>query len=155
MRLHFLIVVAICLAWARALLAADPAPANSDVKYLKLMARHADVADVIVNSVEGKPVDGRLLLKPLLRGEHMAMLELHYQPGTRAPLHVHTHESLIYVVSGQVRTRIGEDVYILGPGDVARHPAGVLHSVEALLESTVLEIKSPPPDVTRVLGTSK
>ena len=85
----------------------------------------------------------------------MTMLELHYQAGTQAPLHTHTHESLIYVVSGRVRTQIGDDAFVLGPGDVARHPAGVLHSVEALDESTVIEVKSPPPDMTNLISTQK
>ena len=82
----------------------------------------------------------------------MTILELHYQPGTKAPLHTHTHESLVYVVSGRVKTWIGDDVFVLGPGDVARHPPGVLHTVEALVESTIIEIKSPPPDISALFG---
>ena len=134
---------------------ADTGAANSAATSLNLVARHAEVADVIVTSIEGKPMHGQLVLKPLLRGEQMTMLELHYQPGTKAPLHTHTHESLIYVVSGRVRTWIGDDVYLLGPGDVARHPPGVLHTVEALVESTIIEVKSPAPDITQFMGTSK
>jgi quercetin dioxygenase-like cupin family protein len=110
---------------------------------------------MIVSSIEGKPMHGQLLLKPLMRGDQMTMLELHFEPGAKAPLHIHTHESLIYVVSGQVKTWIGDDVYILGPGDVARHPVGVLHTVEALVASTILEVKSPAPDITRFIGTSE
>ena len=134
---------------------AEPGAAHSAAPSLNLIARHSEVADVIVSSIEGKPVHGQLVLKPLLRGEQMTMLELHYQPGTKAPPHKHTHESLIYVVSGRVRTWIGDDVYVLGPGDVARHPPGVLHTVEALVESTIIEVKSPAPDITQFIGTSK
>ena len=85
----------------------------------------------------------------------MTILELHYQAGAKAPLHTHTHESLIYVVSGRIKTWIGDDVFVLGPGDVARHPAGVLHTVEALEESTIVEVKSPAPDITTFIGTRK
>jgi quercetin dioxygenase-like cupin family protein len=120
-----------------------------------LVARHAEIADVVVSSIEGKPVEGELLVKPLLRGARMTMLELHYRAGTKAPLHTHTHESLIYIVSGRVRTQIGNDVFVLGPGDAARHPPGVLHAVEALEESTVIEVKSPPPDMTTVISIQK
>ena len=98
---------------------------------------------------------GQLLLKPLLKGDQMTMLELHFQAGAKSPVHTHTHESLIYVVSGRVKTWIGDQVYVLGPGDAARHPKGVQHTVEALVESTVLEIKSPAPDIAHFLGTSK
>lgn len=119
-----------------------------------LIARHSEVADVPVSSVEGKPVEGKLLMKPMLMGEQMTLLELHYRAGTKAPIHIHTHESVIYVVSGKVKTSIGDAVYILGPGDAARHPQGVPHAVEALVDSTIIEVKSPAPDITRFLGTA-
>ena len=127
--------------------AANTTVADSPAKKLVIVSRHADVAGVVVSSIEGKPMHGTLVLKPMLKGEQMTLLELHYQPGTKAPLHTHSHESIIYVVSGRVRTWIGDDVYDLGPGDVARHPAGPLHTVEALVESTIIEIKSPAPDI--------
>ena len=135
--------------------AAATAATDSAAASLALVARHAEVADVVVTSIEGKPMHGQLVLKPLLRGEQMTMLELHYQPGAKAPLHTHTHESLIYVVSGHVKTWIGDEVYILGPGDVARHPAGVLHTVEALVESTIVEVKSPAPDIANFIVTGR
>ena len=147
--------VYIALAIPASLSGVEPGPVLSATSTPNLVARHAEVADVVVSSIEGKPVHGQLLVKPLLRGEQMTMLELHYQPGTKASLHAHTHESLIYVVSGQVKTWIGSDVFVLGPGDVARHPPGVLHTVEALVESTIIEVKSPPPDIATLTGTHK
>ena len=91
---------------------------------------------------------GQLVLRPMLKGEQMTLLELQYQAGAKAPLHTHMHESVIYVIGGRVKTWIGDDVYVLGPGDVARHPPGVLHTVEALEESKIVEVKSPAPDIT-------
>jgi quercetin dioxygenase-like cupin family protein len=126
------------------------APVSSDA----LIARHADVPEVPLSSVEGKPVDGKLVMKPMLKGEQMTLLELHYQKGAKAPIHTHSHESVIYVVSGKVKTSIGDAVYILEPGDAARHPKGVPHAVEALVESTIIEVKSPAPDISRFLGTA-
>ena len=35
----------------------------------------------------------------------------------------------------------------LEPGDVARHPAGVMHSVEAIDHSVMIEVKAPAPDI--------
>jgi quercetin dioxygenase-like cupin family protein len=141
--------IALCIAsiGAASLPVANTTTADSAAKKLVIVSRNAEVAGVVVSSIEGKPMHGTLLLKPMLKGEQMTLLELHYQPGAKAPLHTHSHESIIYVVSGRVRTWIGDDVYDLGPGDVARHPTGVLHTVEALVESTVIEIKSPAPDI--------
>ena len=120
-----------------------------------IVSKNADVASLVVTSIEDKPVSGSLLLKPLIRGSQMTLLELQYQPGTNAPIHVHAHESLVYVVKGLVKTTIGNEVYVLGAGDVGCHPQGVPHTVEAVEESTVIEIKSPAPDLAQFLGTHK
>jgi quercetin dioxygenase-like cupin family protein len=80
------------------------------------------------------------------------LLEVHLQRGVASATHVHAHESLLYVVSGKVKTIVGGEVVILGPGDAGRHPAEVPHSVEALEETLFVEIKSPAPDIAKVLG---
>jgi len=120
-----------------------------------IVSKNADVASLVVTSIEDKPVSGSLVLKPLIRGKQMTLLELHYQPGTNAPIHVHAHESLVYVVKGLVKTTVGNEVYVLGAGDVGCHPQGVPHTVEAIEESIVIEIKSPAPDLAQFLGTHK
>lgn len=120
-----------------------------------IVSKNANVASLVVTSIEDKPVSGSLLLKPLIRGDQMTLLELHYQPGTNAPIHVHAHESLVYVVKGLVKTTVGNEVYVLGAGDVGCHPQGVAHTVEAIEESIVIEIKSPAPDLAQFLGTHK
>jgi quercetin dioxygenase-like cupin family protein len=95
---------------------------------------------------------GDLIVKPLIKGDEMTCLEIHYTPGVGAPLHVHSHESLAYVVKGKVKMTVGKEEYILGPGDVCRHPKGVPHGVEGIEESIVVEIKSPAPDISSFLG---
>ena len=44
---------------------------------------------------------------------------------SRRPLHTHTHESIAYVVKGKVKSTVGSEEFIMGPGDVCRHPKGV------------------------------
>lgn len=119
-----------------------------------ILSRNAEVKHVAVRSIEGaRCYGGELLVKPLIKGDEMTLLEIRYAPGVGAPPHVHQHESLIYVVRGKVKSRVGEKEYILGPGDVCRHPQGVPHSVEALEESLVVEVKAPAPDVAKFLGS--
>jgi quercetin dioxygenase-like cupin family protein len=121
-----------------------------------IKARNSDVATVAVSAVEGKPTyGGDLLVKPLIKGDEMTFLEIHYAAGVGTPLHTHTHESIAYVVKGRVKSTVDAEEFILGPGDVCRHPAGVLHGLEALEESTVVEIKSPAPDIGAFLATRK
>jgi unsaturated pyranuronate lyase len=113
-----------------------------------LSSRNGDVEAIRVTSVEGKPTyGGELLVKPLINGDEMTFLEIHYAPGVGAPLHTHTHESIAYVVKGKVKSTVGSEEFIMGPGDVCRHPKGVLHGLEAIEESIVVEVKSPAPDI--------
>ncbi|HXG52298.1 MAG TPA: cupin domain-containing protein [candidate division Zixibacteria bacterium] len=118
-----------------------------------ILSRNADVRALTVKTIEGKPMRGELLVKPLIKGDEMTLLEIHYEPGVGAPLHVHSHESLAYVVKGKVKMTVGQEEYILGPGDVCRHPQGVPHAVEGLENSIVVEIKSPAPEIASFLGT--
>ena len=118
-----------------------------------ILSKNSDVKGLNVKAIEGKPMyGGDLLVKPLIKGDQMTLLEIHYTPGVGAPLHVHDHESLAYVVKGRVKMTVGKEVYTLGPGDVCRHPQGVPHGVEGIEESIVVEIKSPAPDITAFLG---
>lgn len=119
-----------------------------------ILSRNADVKAVNVKAIEGERIyGGNLLVKPLIKGDEMTFLEIHYTPGVGAPLHVHTHESLAYVVKGKVKMTVGSEVYVLGPGDVCRHPKGVLHGVEALEASVMVEIKSPAPEIGNFFAT--
>ncbi|HYJ14893.1 MAG TPA: cupin domain-containing protein [Candidatus Limnocylindria bacterium] len=118
-----------------------------------ILSKNADVDAIIVKAIEGKPMyGGDLRVKPLITGEQMTFLEIYYTPGVGAPLHVHNHESLAYVVKGKVKMIVGKEEFILGPGDVCRHPKGVPHGVEGIEESIVVEIKSPAPELGSFLG---
>jgi len=151
-----LLVVTVCVACTvSASQSMRGSAADSTSPTGNFVTRHADVPDVVVTSIEGREMHGHLGVKPLMKGEHMLVLELHYDAGAKAPIHTHSHESVVYVVSGRVKTWVGDAVYVLGPGDVARHPAGVPHTVEALVQSTVLEVKSPAPDLTQLIGTPR
>jgi quercetin dioxygenase-like cupin family protein len=113
-----------------------------------IKSRNADVEAVAVSAVEGKPMyGGDMLVKPLIKGDEMTFLEIHYAAGVGAPLHTHTHESIAYVVKGKVKSTVGSDEFIMGSGDVCRHPKGVLHGLEAIEDSVVVEIKSPAPEI--------
>ncbi len=121
-----------------------------------IAAKNADVETVAVNAVEGKPTyGGDILMKPLMKGDEMTFLEIHYAAGVGTPPHTHTHESLAYVVKGKVKSTVDGQEFIMGPGDVCRHPKGVLHGLEALEESVVVEIKSPAPDIAAFMATRR
>lgn len=121
-----------------------------------LAARNADVKAIEVTAVEGKAAyGGALLVKPLIKGDEMTFLEIRYAAGVGAPLHTHTHESIAYVVKGKVKSTVGGEEFIMGPGDVCRHPKGVLHGLEAIEDSIIVEVKSPAPDIAAFLATGR
>lgn len=114
-------------------------------------ARNRAVEALAINTIEGVPARGTFMIKPMLKGEHMSVLEVRLQRGVASEPHTHAHESMLYVVSGRLRNRTGGETVELGPGDVGCHPQGVPHSVEALEETVFVEIKSPAPDIAKVL----
>jgi quercetin dioxygenase-like cupin family protein len=121
-----------------------------------IKSKNADVEAVTISAIEGKPVyGGNIFVKPLIKGDEMTFLEIHYAAGVGAPLHTHTHESIAYVVKGKVKSTVGSEEFIMGPGDVCRHPAGVLHGLEAIEDSVVAEIKAPAPDIGAFLAIRK
>ena len=119
-----------------------------------LVAKSASVERRAISTVEGLRVRGQVGLKPMMGGEQMVMLEIHYPPGAGAPPHTHQHETLCYVVKGKVKVVIEGETHILEEGDACRHPQGVLHGIEGMEDATVLEIKSPAQALEQFLGTS-
>jgi quercetin dioxygenase-like cupin family protein len=114
----------------------------------------SDAKAIRINTLEGKPVyGGDLIVKPMMQGDEMTLLEIYYAAGVGTPLHSHRHESIVYVVSGKLKATIEDKVAIVGPGDVCRHPRGVLHGLEAIEDSVIVECKSPAPDMSAFMAS--
>ena len=117
------------------------------------LSKNTDVRERVCKSIEGLPVHGQVKVKAMLSGDQMTVLEVQYDAGAGGEPHAHQHESICYVVKGKVRMKVGDEEYILGPGDVCRHPKGVVHIVEGIEPSVTVEIKSPAQDIDKFLGT--
>jgi len=120
-----------------------------------IVARNMDVQHRTLKTVEGLPFRGEAGIKTLMQGNLMSMLEIHYPAGVGSPLHAHTHESLCYVVKGQVKVVVGEETFTLGAGDACRHPEGVPHRIEGVEDSMIVEIKAPAQHLDQFLGTTQ
>lgn len=119
-----------------------------------ILARNSEVEERVVKMIEGRPLQGDVRMKPLMGGDQMIMLEIRYPTGAGSPPHAHQHESLCYVVKGKVKFVVEDETFVVGAGDACRHPEGVTHSVEAIEDATILEIKSPAQPLEQFLGTS-
>jgi quercetin dioxygenase-like cupin family protein len=111
----------------------------------RTFANSVDVSPEKITSVEGVVEQGHLVVKKLLVGDDILMLEVFRGKGLVDPVHKHMdHESMGYLISGKLRLVIGGKEFIAGPGSAWVHPPGVEHFSEALEECHQLEIKSPP-----------
>ena len=117
-----------------------------------LVSESSKIGRKIIRTLEGLPVKGDVGVKSLMEGERMTLLEIHYPAGSASPVHSHNHESLCYVVEGKAKVVIGDESFILKSGDVCRHPEAVLHGIEAIEPTTVIEIKSPVQLLSQFLG---
>ena len=118
------------------------------------LVKNEDVKPVFIRRVEDVDTIGDVRTKPMLTGEQMTLLEIKYPPGAGAPPHVHSHETLCYVVEGRVRVIVGDEEFEMGQGDTCRHPMGVPHGIRGIEHATVLEIKSPAQPIAQFLKTS-
>lgn len=111
---------------------------------MRMVALGREVDPVELRRVEGQPVGKGSTVKELLVGKRGLLAEAIVEKGVTTPPHRHSHESLCYVIKGKIRVTIGDDSWLLGPGDAFLHPEGVFHTSEVLQDSTWIEFKSPP-----------
>jgi len=72
------------------------------------------------------------------------VLESTFEAGAELRAHSHPHEQITYVVSGELEIRLGDEAYILCPGDSLFVPGGVRHAAAARTESVAVDAFSPP-----------
>ncbi|MHC4218835.1 MAG: cupin domain-containing protein [Planctomycetota bacterium] len=89
-------------------------------------------------------------------GQRVMLSEVLLQKGCTVPTHAHENEQICCVLSGRLRFGLGaedsprrEEVEVEG-GEVLHLPSGVPHSAEALEESLVIDIFSPPSETTGI-----
>ncbi len=89
-------------------------------------------------------------------GSHMMMSEVHLHKGFRVATHHHANEQFAWVTSGRVRFGVGAEgsanrrEVTLTAGEVLHLPPNVPHSAEALEDSVVIDLFSPPSEKTGV-----
>ena len=88
-----------------------------------------------------------LLGRRLVTGERMMVAQVELTRGCIVPQHAHVHEQTTLVLEGRLRLKIGDDgaeSYDIGPGELICLPSNVPHAAEALEDTRVLDIFSPP-----------
>jgi quercetin dioxygenase-like cupin family protein len=82
-------------------------------------------------------------LKTLVYGDQSLLAQFRLEKGSRLPLHSHSQEQTGYLVAGQIRLSIGDDIVDVEPGDSWCIPGGVEHGAEIIADSIAIEVFSP------------
>ncbi len=80
----------------------------------------------------------------LMAGEKLMLVEHRVKKGHSAIGDCHENEQLTLILSGKVRFAVNGEVRVLERGDSILIPPGVIHDIEVLEESVVIEVFSPP-----------
>lgn len=119
------------------------------------VSRFVQIADAIR---ETNPwTDNEWLCRPgIVAAEKLLLVRANMATGRCHPFHFHPHrEEIIYVVYGRAEQWVGEEYRILGPGEIAHIPAGVVHGTynphkEPLVFLAMLSPASLPPDLPSI-----
>ena len=82
-------------------------------------------------------------MRPLVYEQKTILCEFILEKGHHFPYHNHPYEQTGYLISGNLKFRIGEDYYDACPGDSWSIPENIYHSVYVEEEDHVLELFSP------------
>ena len=88
-----------------------------------------------------------MLSRRLVTGDRVMLAEVNLVKGCPVPRHQHEHEQLTHVMKGALKFWIGDndaEELVLREGEVLHLPSNVWHRAEALEDSVVLDVFSPP-----------
>ena len=89
------------------------------------------------------------------RGDGALMVMNWLEPGMEVRPHSHPFDQMIFIVQGRIKFTVGDEVIVLGPGEVLRIPGDVVHCGEPIGTETVmnLDVFAPVRDDYRHLTT--
>lgn len=101
-----------------------------------------------------RPMD--LLERRRVIGEKMMLSEVRLARGCRVPSHAHENEQICVVLEGRLRFGLGAEgskdhrFVEVGSGELITLPSNVPHSAEALADTRVFDLFSPPSATTGI-----
>jgi quercetin dioxygenase-like cupin family protein len=97
-----------------------------------------------------------LLERRRVIGQQAMVSHVTLHKGCFVPTHAHVNEQFSCILSGRLKFTLGDaaagatDELIVGPGEVIHFPSNVPHAAEAIEETIVLDIFSPPSATTGI-----
>jgi quercetin dioxygenase-like cupin family protein len=85
-----------------------------------------------------------MISRKVISGERATLTQVYFKKGALVPQHVHQAEQMTYVLQGMLRYLVGTEDVVVREGEVLHVPSGVAHQAEALEDTFVLGVFSPP-----------
>jgi len=85
-----------------------------------------------------------LLTRRRIFGEQMLFAHVHLAKGCVVAVHSHVSEQIAYIVSGSVNWTLGDRQVVVNGGNVVHLPSNFPHGVEAMEDTVIIDILSPP-----------
>lgn len=82
-------------------------------------------------------------MKTLVHGANTLFAEFHLEAGNLLPMHSHEQEQTGYLVSGSLMLSIGEETFLVEPGDSWCIPGNVVHGARILTDAVAIEVFAP------------
>lgn len=96
-----------------------------------------------------------LITRQRIIGEHAMISRVHLRTGCFVPTHAHANEQMAVILSGALKFGLGaesrgQEFKVVRAGEVIYLPCNLPHSAEALEDTIVLDIFSPPSATTGI-----
>lgn len=80
----------------------------------------------------------------MIVGTKEMLVRWEFNKGAVAARHSHPHEQIVVMVQGRLKLIVGDAETIMGRDDIVVIPPNVPHEAEALEDTVVIDIFSPP-----------
>ena len=84
------------------------------------------------------------LTRQMIHTPRMTILRVSFKKGVATPAHQHIHEQVTMLTSGAMRFDLAGVPVLLNPGDLLPIPSNVPHGAEALEDSVLIDVFTPP-----------
>jgi len=85
-----------------------------------------------------------MISRKVISGQRATLTQVYFKKGALVPQHSHEAEQMTYVLQGVLRYLVDADEVVVREGEVLHVPAGITHQAEALEDTFVLGVFSPP-----------
>jgi quercetin dioxygenase-like cupin family protein len=98
----------------------------------------------------------QLLERRRIIGEQAMLSQVRLEKGCYVPTHAHANEQFACILSGRLKFGLGPEgsaerrEVVVAAGEVLHLPSNVPHSAEALEDTLVLDVFSPPSEKTGI-----